>query len=127
MANDVTSITKSLDRIADALEGQSGGSSGGGAFLVTCSVVHGTHGETTYTLNKTWKEIHDAQMTGKSVVISVVDESSEIDEGSWMQMESTSFYPTGDGNRSYSVGFGGQYGWPLTTDSETGYPTYMAT
>ena len=106
--------------------------SGGGVFNVSCSVEQGTHGATTYTtytLNKTWKEIHDAQMAGQSVVISMVVTEQE---SAWIQLDGTDMYTNGtdlSGTliREYAVHFGGQYGLSLTTTSETGYPAYTST
>lgn len=70
------SITgKKVDTIADGLEeALSGGSGGGGAFIVTASWDEQTGNGT---LNKTWQEIHDAALT--SVVIWVIAEEGYLD------------------------------------------------
>ena len=67
MDKDVTSVTKSLDRIADALEGKSGGgSSGGGSvFLIQMTQTE----DYDRVLNKTWKEIYDAYMSGATCIV----------------------------------------------------------
>ena len=113
-----------LKRIADYIvENGIGGGGSGGAFLVTCSVVHGTHGETTYTLNKTWKEIYDAFTAGVTVIVSKVD-------GIYWSKDIVSYVggATDDERTSYSVCFGSGFDvLSLLAYAENDYPTYMST
>ena len=136
MANDVTSLTKSLDRIADALEGQSsGGSGGGGVFNVNCSVEQITQSVTTYTLDKTWKEINDAFMAGVTVIVKQIIPMQG--EGSETIFDSVFTVGTGkeenvseEGtfNYYYFVCFGSGYNTlSLMAVSENDYPSYTRT
>ena len=69
MDKDVTSVTKSLDRIADALEGKSGGgSSGGGAEPFVIEAVDHTDRYDVLT-DKTWSEIASAFRSGQVCII----------------------------------------------------------
>lgn len=104
-------------------EYSAGGGGGGGVLDVTCSVEQGTHGETTYTLNKTWKEIHDAFTAGTIVTVL-------RDNGTYWVNDIVLYVggQTVDERTEYSVAFGGGYDViSLMTETETGYPTYTRT
>lgn len=105
------------------VEEYSAGGGGGGVLDVNCSVEQGTHGETTYTLNKTWKEIHDAFTAGVTVIVS-------RDDGTYWSKDIVSYVggQTVDERTEYSVAFDGGYDViSLMTETETGYPTYTKT
>lgn len=105
--NPNNSIEKSIDRIADHYEG--GGSGGGTGSGVL--VVHSTNG----TLDKTWKEIHDAM--GTSLAILLAD--SEYN-GFTVSVGCEADWEGGD----YWIGFGDFHAnvTIFLTDSEYGYP-----
>ena len=91
----------------------SGGGGGGGSVLI----VEGTWDNSILTLNKTWKEIHDAALAG-----SVVLYKEEPHEG--YIITSGVFYCSQVYNEgsAYTV-YCGNNG-SFTTSSETGYPSY---
>ena len=75
------SITgKNVETIADGLEeALSGGGSGGGGVLVVTATYDAEAG--TYTLNKTWQEIHDADLAVISTeYTNAEDEETGIDK-----------------------------------------------
>ena len=121
-AETVENITTIPDMIAAITALGAGG--GGGVLDVTCSIEQGTHGETTYTLNKTWKEIHDAFTAGTDVIVT-------SDNGVYISREV--IYSIGKPSESseeeyYFVDFGtGMNVKELSANNENGYPTYMST
>lgn len=118
MSTDVTSVTKSLDRIADALEGQSGGgSSGGSVFLI--QMTYGDHEEV---LSKTWKEIYDAYMSGATCIVQKAkSESAPDDKPNGANMLVTNVYYDQD----YSVDCASWTRGKFYISSENGYPRYI--
>ena len=83
------------------------GGSGGGNF-----VVHDNNG----TLDKTWKEIHDALGAGYYVIVLFYNESDETFEHVQITIAGT-----GDGYYQVAVGIAMFQDW-YKTDSENGYP-----
>ena len=75
MANDVISITKSLDRIADALEGQSGGSSGGESepLMINLEAVYGEQSDyiSGERMTVLASAIYDAFKSGRTCIVNL--------------------------------------------------------
>ena len=96
MANDVTSITKSLDRIADALEG---GSSGGGGSEPTGMKVTFTHNPQTVTWSSdtTFADI-------KTAIENNINVYAVTNEGQGFDVWNLSYYNF-DNNGNKLVGF----------------------
>lgn len=102
-----------LDALKAIAEVAGSGGGGGGGL-----VVHDTESSGVHTLDKTWKEIHDAMSAGGSVVVV----AGSVDEGYYtlcgvvceftLGTYSVSILTTGGGSVSYE------------TLSETGYPSY---
>ena len=82
----------------------SGGGSGGGALMVGVE-------QSTGTLSKTWKEIHDAALVGPVILLIV-------DTGSVNHVYANGFYASDGG---YQVYFGEN---AYATDNENGYPVF---
>lgn len=128
-------LTESLDAIADYIEENGVGGGSGGVYNVNCSMEEVTQGVTTYTLDKTWKEIHDAFMAGATVTV----ESTIPMQGAGSETLFDSVITVGTGkeeivseegtfNYYYFVCFGSGYNvLSLMTDSENDYPTYTRT
>ncbi len=102
---------------------QSGGSSGGSSSGVMIVEATNSDGTTTATLNKTWKEIHDAFVAGTTVLVhhTVIDEyqgvTTEIDCISLINNINSS-------NGEYHVYFHEFVNMmDCSTDTETGYPS----
>lgn len=108
------------------VEQYSAGGGGGGVLNVNCSIEQVTQGVTTYTLNKTWKQIHDAFIAGQCVLITTqqVDDSTVINP-----VIDVAYRDTGeDEDKFYSVGFGAGYGaLSLLASTENDYPTFTQT
>ena len=124
LLNTDTVLIESGGRMKKANPSVIGGGGGGGSVLtVNCSVEHGTHGETTYTLDKTWKEINDAFMAGTNVVVLQNDGANRIKDIVTFVGE----YADEEG-ASYQIGFGiGYDALTLFADSINGYPEYVST
>lgn len=123
-AETVENITTIPDMIA-AITALGAGGGGGGVFNVNCSVEQVTQGVTTYTLNKTWKEIHDAFIAGQYVLITTqqVDDSTTINP-----VIDVSYHDTEGEDKFYSVGFGiGFSSLTLLALTENDYPAFTQT
>ena len=108
MATDVTSVTKSLDRIADALEGQSGGGSSEGGSSIFRISWHKVDESGRYglELNKTANEILEALENGMTPVI-----FGEVVQGMYDTPRYLAFQQGYSDSYSgtYSFGFGVDY------------------
>lgn len=92
------------------------GEGGSTVLIVECEVVEDTaHNATIYTLNKTWKEIHDAYLNG-SVIVN--------ENGFYCAVLQCYAIDDTDYGVSYTSGGGGV---DLQTNSEQGYPTFTST
>lgn len=102
--------------IPDMIEAvtQKAGSGGGGGSVL---IVEGTWDNSILTLNKTWKEIHDAVLAGSVVLY------KEEPHGGYIITSGvygcTQVYDEGG---SYMVNFGNSLSF--VTSSETGYPSH---
>lgn len=103
--------------IPDMIEAvtQKAGSGGGGGSVL---IVEGTWDNSILTLNKTWKEIHDAVLAGSMVVY-----NRELREGYILTSGVYCCNNAHDSDDSYSVVFG-EGDIRFTASSETGYPMY---
>ena len=121
MSTDVTSVTKSLDRIADALEG---GGSGGGSSAEPL-IIHETNDETNlkYILDKTWKEIDDAFVSGRMCIFDGSYYDNVFERTKVTRSIIKSIYTILDIDRTqYSIEF--LNGQSFFTFDENGYPDY---
>lgn len=100
--NPNNSIEKSIERIADNYSGSGGGGGGGGGALI----VH----ESNDTLDKTWKEIHDATLTSVVVLVSGDEVETIIDYCANVGINDPGYYVAFISERYYA------------TSSENGYP-----
>ena len=95
---------------------ENGVAGAGGVLIVEMSMTTGDHSEEIYTLNKTWKEIHDAFVAGVNVLISTSEGAEHI-----------LVVYVGNVDGVYTVDMNMQYGVSaLTCESENGYPTYVS-
>ena len=117
----ITTIPDMIAAITALGAGRSGG--GGGVLDVTCSIEQVAQGATTYTLDKTWKEIHDAFTAGTMVTVL-------RDNGIYWAKDIVLYVgrDTVDEQTNYTVGFGSGYDvLSLMINTENGYPTYTMT
>ena len=91
-----------------AFGGGGGGSSGGGALKVGVTVTE-SGDETTYTLDKTWQQIHDALLSGGAVLAKSDKDVNAISSVGYLPFAS-----------SYSVVI---KSLTYETGSEDGYPS----
>lgn len=103
---------------AEKLNNLEEGASGGGSLLVTVTVEEDTPSShsTTYTMDKTWQEIHDALLAG-SYVCGIYENNGYTGQE---QIDHCSF--DGDSYRAYFGADDEGY----TTDSPDGYPSYVS-
>ena len=103
------------DGIADA--------GGGGALTIGC-IITTSGNKTYYTLDKTWKEIHDAYVGGTPCVVSITSDEGEGTTGNYMYLVTNVTSITYDEypeDNSYGV-----YAYyDFSCGSESGYPQYM--
>lgn len=91
---------------------EDGIASGGGGMLIVQQTITTAEGATTYTLDKTWKEIDDAMAAGiyPIIIFSLSGGGHQI----------VLCYETAIYDGEYCAQFGHSY----STDSEDGYPSY---
>ena len=111
MATDVTSLTKSLDRIADALEGQSSGGSSSAIFRIGWHKVDSD--KYGVELDKTLNEIIEALENGMVPVL-FGEPIESIYENSHISV--FSYYEKSNSNNYFLVGFGGNSFMCATVD-----------
>lgn len=95
--------------LAKAIGGSGSSPSGGGGGLV----VRETESSGVYTLDKTWKEIHDAMVAGTYVVIIQVDDTATIVSDCFFYIDDDVYVVMPGSNRRV-------YG----SQTQTGYPSY---
>lgn len=85
-------------------------------LIVECEVTEDTaHNSTIYTLNKTWKEIHDAYLNGSVVV----NENGYYCAVLQCYVADDTYYGVSYTSTGGSI--------DLETNSEQGYPTFIST